>query len=375
MIKNIDLKFNNNSTLVLNRILNSGFDAYIVGGAVRDALLNKKISDVDIATSALPKDIKNLFENTYDVGQRFGTIGVVYENEKFEVTTFRTDDDYSDCRHPKSVSFNSKLCDDASRRDFTINALYYKKGRIYDFYGGLDDLKSGVLKTVGDADKRFFEDALRILRLFRFSGQLSFKIDEKTLLSAIKAKELIKNISNERISDELFKILNQKNNKYIKTVFEILNYNFDADKIYDFDDIVLKLSYIVFKTEEFKYLKYMPLKHGVKTEIINTAKALKNNDSVLNTLINFDKKVTQNFCKISDKLYKTEKMKKFNYYIDNNFCYKKSMLKINGNDVLACGVNKNDVGKTLDSVLNMVIKNNLPNEKKILLNIIRGKKF
>lgn len=189
-----------------------GYSAYAVGGCVRDFILNKKSDDIDIATSATPDEMKMVFDNNgikyHETGISHGTLTAVFSGNAFEITTFRTDGTYIDSRHPESVNFVSDIKADLSRRDFTINAMAYNhRDGIVDLFGGKDDISKHLIKTVGDADKRFKEDALRIMRALRFSSVLSFDIEEKTKKAIFDNKELLKNVSYERIYNELSKLL------------------------------------------------------------------------------------------------------------------------------------------------------------------------
>lgn len=194
--------------LIIETFYNNGYEAYMVGGCIRDALLSKNPKDYDIATSAPPSITESLFEKTIPTGIKHGTITVLINNEPFEVTTYRTEGNYKDNRHPEEVSFVTNIKDDLSRRDFTINTFAYnEKEGLKDYFNGIEDLKNKIIRTVGDSNTRFNEDALRMLRAIRFSSQLGFSIEEKTLNAIIRNKSLIKNISLERIRDELSKIL------------------------------------------------------------------------------------------------------------------------------------------------------------------------
>ncbi len=193
---------------ILKNINNHGYEAYVVGGAVRNYLLGKDIADFDVTTNALPDYIEKLFEKTIPTGKKFGTITVLHDNNSYEITTFRSDGVYSDGRRPDSVSFSNELKEDLKRRDFTINAMCMDYDEnIIDYFGGKEDLKNGIIKCIGNPDERFNEDALRMIRAVRFMTQLRFTIDEETRLSIIKNSHFIKAISIERIHDELNKIL------------------------------------------------------------------------------------------------------------------------------------------------------------------------
>lgn len=222
MPKNVDT--------AINLLQSAGFEAYAVGGCVRDSLLGKTPNDWDITTSAKPEDMKSVFADFHciDTGIKHGTVTVVIDGEPLEITTFRLDGEYEDNRHPKSVTFTSNLGADLGRRDFTVNAMAYsKKTGTVDLFGGQNDLKNGIIRCVGDPDRRFNEDALRILRALRFASALDFEIEEKTAQSLLKNCALLGNISEERIAKELLKLVCGKGAKRILTdfapvLFEIL---------------------------------------------------------------------------------------------------------------------------------------------------------
>ncbi|MGL5633515.1 MAG: CCA tRNA nucleotidyltransferase [Sarcina sp.] len=198
----VDVKF------ILDTFHKNSYEAFIVGGCVRDSLLKREINDYDITTNANPKEIIKLFKKTIPTGIKHGTISVLLNNVTYEVTTYRVDGDYIDNRRPDSVIFVNNIKDDLSRRDFTINALAYSPYLGFkDFFDGQEDLNKKLIKAVGNPTKRFNEDALRMLRAVRFSAQLNFTIDKKTYEAIQTNAHLIKNISMERISIELLKIL------------------------------------------------------------------------------------------------------------------------------------------------------------------------
>lgn len=193
---------------VLEKIKEAGFEAYFVGGSVRDALLNRPIHDVDIASSAYPEEIKTIFPRTVDVGIEHGTVLVLEGQGEYEITTFRTEDVYVDYRRPSQVSFVRSLEEDLKRRDFTINALALnQEGEIVDLFNGLADMKNHTLRAVGVAAERFNEDALRIMRGFRFQAGLDFDLEELTFQAMADCAPLLEKISVERIFIEFDKLL------------------------------------------------------------------------------------------------------------------------------------------------------------------------
>ena len=193
---------------VLEKIKAAGFEAYFVGGSVRDALLQRPIHDVDIASSSYPEETKRIFDRTVDVGIEHGTVLVLENNREYEVTTFRTEDVYVDYRRPSKVSFVRSLEEDLKRRDFTINALALdENGQVIDLFQGLDDLENRILQAVGTAAERFNEDALRIMRGFRFQAALDFDLEQDTFAAMKDCASLLERISVERIFIEFDKLL------------------------------------------------------------------------------------------------------------------------------------------------------------------------
>lgn len=193
---------------IIHILERNGYEAYAVGGCVRDLLLHRSPKDWDVTTSAPPSEIKRIFHRTVDTGIQHGTVTVLMEGTGYEVTTYRVDGAYADFRHPSEVRFTSALSEDLKRRDFTINAMAYndQKGLV-DLFHGREDLEKGVIRAVGDPEARFTEDALRILRAFRFSAQLGFSIEEKTYKAAEKLVGNLVYISRERVREELVKLL------------------------------------------------------------------------------------------------------------------------------------------------------------------------
>lgn len=196
---------------IMNELQSSGFEVYFVGGSLRDWLLKKEINDIDLATNALPLEVKKIFHHSFDTGIEHGTVTVVYQHENYEITTFRTDGDYLDHRHPKNVKFARNLEEDLKRRDFTINALAMSpQGEIKDYYGGIDDLKKKIIRCVLNPYDRFEEDALRIFRAIRFVGQLGFTLEKNTRMALDEKAYLLENISVERIHSEFIKMMEGK---------------------------------------------------------------------------------------------------------------------------------------------------------------------
>lgn len=207
---------------IIEQLEAAGFEAYAVGGCVRDSLLNRIPDDWDITTSATPYEVKDVFPRTIDTGIQHGTVTVMLDHEGFEVTTYRIDGTYEDNRHPKEVIFTSNLVEDLKRRDFTINAMAYnEKSGIVDVFHGIEDLKAKKIRCVGDAKERFTEDALRMMRAVRFSAQLGYEIEEKTRFAITELAPNLSHISAERIQTELVKLLLSPNPDYIRTAYDV----------------------------------------------------------------------------------------------------------------------------------------------------------
>lgn len=193
---------------IIGRLRENGYEAYIVGGAVRDYCLNKSVTDVDIATAARPEEVEQVFQRTIPVGIEHGTVLVIAEGESFEITTFRTESDYEDFRHPKRVQFVGSLEKDLQRRDFTINAMALSEdGKVIDPFGGREDLKKQRIRTVGSPYERFQEDPLRMMRALRFMSTYGFFLDLKTKQAIGELAPYLKKISVERIRDEFIRLL------------------------------------------------------------------------------------------------------------------------------------------------------------------------
>lgn len=205
---------------IIDTITQAGYEAYIVGGCVRDAILGRVPEDWDITTSAKPEQVKELFRRTIDTGIQHGTVTIMLEKEGFEVTTYRIDGKYEDSRHPKEVIFTPNLKEDLKRRDFTINAMAYnEEAGLIDLYGGIEDIQNKTIRCVGNAEERFGEDALRIMRAVRFSAQLGYSIEEETKEAIKKLAPNLKNISAERIQVELIKLLVSPHPDYLREAY------------------------------------------------------------------------------------------------------------------------------------------------------------
>ena len=393
---------------IINTLENAGFEAYIVGGCVRDFLLGKIPKDWDITTSALPEQTKCLFPHTYDTGIEHGTITVVKDKVNYEVTTYRIDGSYVDFRHPTEVIFTKKVDEDLSRRDFTMNAIAYNDNDGFcDPFGGQDDIKNKLIKGVGDPDKRFNEDALRMLRGVRFSAQLNFDIEENTYNSILKNCDLIKNISAERIRDELTKLLlspnpekivELKNTGLLKNILPMLE-----DEIYENSKIVNTLKNLAENNVLETSLFYCALLCDfTETEVTTIMKGLRFDTKTVRetaTLVKYSKLPTEItpyeirkilsridepiynkliqikkalFYNNEEELQKLENVKKELYKIVvRNDCYSLKSLEIDGNTLKEMGiVNGKNIGVALNFCLEKVLQNPENNNIEILKNFV-----
>lgn len=206
---------------ILQILLEHGYEAYVVGGCVRDSILRRTPEDWDITTNASPMQVKALFSRTVDTGIQHGTVTVMDGSEGFEVTTYRIDGEYEDGRHPKQVTFTASLEEDLKRRDFTMNALAYSpECGLVDLFGGMEDMKNGVIRCVGNAKERFSEDALRMMRAVRFSAQLGFSLADDVKAAIREMADALEQISAERIQMELVKLLMSPRPHWFRLAYE-----------------------------------------------------------------------------------------------------------------------------------------------------------
>lgn len=382
---------------IISLLEGAGHEAYAVGGCVRDSLLKKPCSDYDITTSATPDEVKKALcgITVIETGIRHGTVTAVLDKNTAEITTFREDVSYSDHRRPDTVNFGKNLETDLARRDFTINALAYsEKSGIIDLYGGQSDLERGIIRAVGDADVRFNEDALRILRALRFSSQLGFKVEEKTAKAMIKNYGLLSFVSKERIYSELKKTLLGKNAANALSEFrQIIFYILPDLKMPCFDaclsslsllpdDFTLRFSslfYYVGAPAAAKALSSLKAERKTITEVItlleNPLLKAEINRSEIKILLS---KVGEDmFFKLieleaafadeqSAKMLKNLK-EQAQSIIENVECYKISDLKVGGKDLLELKIEGKKIGKLLEKLLLSVINGETPNDKAKLL--------
>ena len=369
------LKIPEKIKFVLNTLTQNGYEAYIVGGCVRDSLLGLIPSDYDVTTSAKPQEILGLFEKTVPTGIKHGTVTVIIDNEPVEVTTFRTEGEYKDSRHPQNVEFVTDLREDLSRRDFTVNAMAFNETvGLVDLFGGVSDLKNKILRAVGDSDKRFSEDALRILRLFRFASQLEFTIEEKTLNSALKLQNGLENISKERIFSELCKAVNGKNPKAILPLIKSGGLEFlGVIKTPEFataDNLDLRL-FVFLNTSSENPIEVLKILKAPSRQIDFANKLLKlqsikidSKEDIKNALFLTDFNGVSLFLQLQKE---ENKLKTLDEVIKNKEPYLISHLAVSGEDLKELGFKGKEIGEMLERIRQEVVKSPEKNRKETLM--------
>lgn len=438
---------------LLEKLEQAGYEAYVVGGAVRDAILGRTVNDYDLTTSATPEEIMEVFKEykIIPTGIQHGTVTIMVGDEGREITTFRTDGQYSDSRHPDSVNFVRSLKEDLARRDFTINALACDKlGNVIDYYNGLNDLTNKIIRCVGEPIYRFKEDALRILRGLRFSAQLDFSIDPETASAMLELQETLNNVSKERIRIELNKMFGCSNSEHLSKLLKdykqimaviipelipcmevIPEISYHDSMVYthlcnvvkniEKQDYLLRIvAYLhdIGKPETFAYneekKKITFYNHDIKGAEIayNILKRLKYTKEEIDEVVlliryhNDPTKVNEKWVrrklnkfsgdsvklrklfilKLADvrdhKFFKTWQYAKYtqlNTILDDilneDQCFLLKNLAVNGYDMMALGLVKENIGKALDILLNAVIDGQVENNHDALIEFIKKKKI
>lgn len=427
MPKNVELAIN-----ILNK---NGFDAYIVGGCVRDSMLGIEPADWDITTSALPQNIMKCFENykKIETGLKHGTVTVIIDDMHLEITTYRIDGEYTDNRRPDDVKFTSDIAQDLQRRDFTINAIAYNhKDGIVDLYGGSKDIELKKIKCVGNPDKRFSEDGLRILRALRFASVLGFEIEFNTAISIHKNKKLLTNISSERISVEFNKLITGINFKnvlseyrdviavfipeidskfscdlweYTLIVMSNVSNNLNLRLAVMFNDLGKYESFTI--DEEIHQINYAKISSDIAINILHNLKYDKETTEIVKTLLLYYdaviqptyKNVKRWLNKIGIEMFsQLLEIKKVRIKSQENFqeeniydigkieyiyedvlrkkqCFILKDLAVKGSDLIEIGLPVGKyIGEVLTELLGMVIDDELENDREVLLNYVKNKK-
>ena len=290
-VKLIKIELPKHVAFIIGKLYENGYEAFAVGGCVRDAIMGRTPHDWDITTSARPEEVKAIFNKTIDTGIKHGTVTVMLKGVGYEVTTYRIDGEYEDGRHPSEVLFTKNLSEDLKRRDFTINAMAYNdKAGVIDLFGGVDDLEKKTIRCVGNATERFTEDALRILRAVRFSAQLDFSIDESTYNAIYELSDMLALISRERIQEEMTKLITSPKPDKIMDIYKLAlgKYVFADTMLANAKEETLyrKVSDIMLDLPPVHYLRYA----GLLTFESNADKVLR--------ALKFDNKTIKNVAKL-----------------------------------------------------------------------------
>ena len=391
-----EMKLTPDVEYILDRLCDAGYRADVVGGAVRDHLLGRELYDYDITTVATPYEVKEVFaeHRIVDTGIKHGTVTLVLDNGSYEITTWRVDGDYLDNRHPDSVSFSRTLDEDLARRDFTVNAICYNPiDRYTDIFGGMEDLKAGIIRAVGDPAKRFDEDALRIIRGVRFTAELGFRLDDGTAIAALAKRELLKNVSAERIYTELKKLLASDGaHRTVALYGDII-----MTILPELDRIVLptaekfatlgaieKLAALFHlgsanPKESFSSAMYR-LKSDTDSRILGEnilAIVAEHKPSTLydslKILSLYGKRAADSALTLGMALgvYGPEEKLAYETALDLGRAYSVSELEVDGNDLMSAGLSGPEIGKALSAILEAVMHGECENNKDALLNYYR----
>ena len=387
----------------MDLLTNSGYRCYIVGGAVRDSLLKREIFDYDLTTDALPDQMRFVFQHykTIPTGIKHGTLTVVIENHPVEITTFRTDGTYQNHRHPSSITFTHSLKEDCARRDFTINALaYHPSTGICDFFGGQQDLKNQILRTVGNPNERFEEDALRILRALRFAAQLGFQIEPHTRQAIFAHAQDLFYISLERITEEFGKLIEGIDAPRVlleyKTILEVFLPELKKISLEDWNATLTAIAKAPQNRNLRIALLYTPLKDSFYQTLyqrlrLSNANAdeirayIKYKDAPIETRIDMRKLLSQlpipyasyfTYRALLDSRINQEACEReCMSIIKNEDCISLKQLAIHGDDLKKIGYQNEQIGILLQECLNAVMENKVRNQKDALLQYIQSSKI
>ena len=381
--------------VLMDQLNDSGYECYIVGGAIRSMLLGLPVHDYDLTTNALPAQMKTVFTSnkTIDTGLKHGTLTVLSSHHPIEITTYRKDSTYQDHRHPDAVQFTSAIEEDCARRDFTINAFCYNDNDgILDFFDGRQDLKNHILRCIGDPSQRFEEDALRILRAVRFASQLHFEIEENTKNAIFAKKDLLSYISLERIHEEMDGFLSaEKCASYLDTYREVIAVFLPEIKDVPYWDTVLK------------QIDDAPSDAVVRTAVLftdlpdpsNLCRRLKYTNAEIKTITSMikyrdtciaDRASMRKFLSIYHEDFTAylhyraaldpsfaadDAAALYQQIIDHHDCTSLAQLAVSGNDIKALGYSGKMIAEKLNELLNAVMEDQVPNEKEELMNYVK----
>jgi len=373
----------NNTEYIISSLESAGFSAYAVGGCVRDKLLGREVNDFDITTSALPHETKEVFKNftVIETGIKHGTITVIIDRKPYEITTFRVESGYEDCRHPDKVSFVRDVESDLARRDFTVNAIAFspRKG-IIDPFGGIEDLHSGIIRAVGDPYIRFSEDALRILRALRFSATLGFDIEPDTSKAILSLAPNLSKVSSERIYEELKKLVCGKNavsvlQNYHSVLETILPINGEIEKVSILpEDCPMRFA-CLFGDSVDEALGILKADNHTKS----IAKLLAFSSPIPDDIVLLKKYISKHggdnsllISKYRNALYSEDSFNQIESVLNSGDCLFLNDLEVNGKDLMDVGIKGKDIGNALSFLLSAVIEGKVSNNRESLLRLLKN---
>ncbi len=372
-----------NAEHIIKMLNLSGYEAYAVGGAVRDMIMNRVSNDWDITTSAIPEETKKIFCEypLIETGIKHGTVGVVVDKTVYEVTTYRTENTYTDSRHPDSVTFVRDLVSDLARRDFTVNAVAYSKDKGFvDPFGGVADIERGIIRSVGDPYKRFSEDALRILRAIRFASVLGFEIEGNTSNALFELSDTLIKVSPERIFTELKKLLLGKNaqtviDKYLDVLKSVISINGMSNCISKLPlDLAMRLTCLCGETvmDALEFLRAdNKTKHDCSV-LVNSCPLPEDKVALKRYISNLGREDAMLVTAYRRMLYGEDKNGVAEQLLASNECMFISNLAIDGNDISEIGFKGKSVGEVLNKLLLCVIEGKTENNKESLLAIAKN---
>ncbi|MBQ1300449.1 MAG: CCA tRNA nucleotidyltransferase [Erysipelotrichaceae bacterium] len=382
-----NIKLPDDVRMILNRFHENGYEAFIVGGCVRDSLLGDEPKDYDITTNALPTQVEQLFSDlkVIETGIRHGTVTVIINKEPYEITTYRTDVKYSDHRHPDEVRYALTLGEDLSRRDFTVNAMAYnEENGLIDSFNGVNDLNEGIIRCVGDPDTRFNEDALRILRCIRFASRYGFRIEKNTESALFRNRELLRYVSVERIATEFNEIItSNKANEYLsryRIIFETV-----MPQLEDLDfslvgkvnrRLYMRISALFVLDDSLSAVGMLRHMHYSNKIIDEVSTLLDHVDSPLETDYDIRRMFFEIGIKATNDLLSLKKargddldygmIRKRIRELRKSFIARDQM-NINGDDLMILGYRGREIGQILDDLYEQILRDEIKNDHEELM--------
>lgn len=394
------MKMPDNVRYVLDKLNKNSFEAYVVGGCVRDTMRRKEPHDWDITTSAKPEEIMKIFAShkIIPTGLQHGTVTVVVNNKQYEITTFRADGEYVNNRVPETVSFVSSLKDDLKRRDFTINAMAYNPNTgIVDMFGGMADISNGIIRCIGNPDERFQEDALRMLRAVRFATKFGFRIEDRTYDAILRNRNLLENISMERIASELMQTLEYGCSSLLGKLLQTVVPELTGEQCSKLEHkanymmkntVIARLVYMFdFEpTKQKEILRRLRLDNRTIEAVVHTTELTNMitdtdmpSELAVRRILNKDETIFHDVISLlkmksidNRKLWKLANLIEIDYNTNWHEPYRISQLAVNGDDIRSLGYSGKEIGDVLNELLELAMTQQIPNEHSLLMTQARA---